>query len=59
LQLSFIDWAVVALYLAFNLGIGLYYKSRAGASMDEFFLSGHNIRREPMYLNELGCRIAG
>ena len=43
LQLSFIDWAVVALYFLFNLAIGLYYKSRAGKSMDEFFLSGRNI----------------
>ncbi len=43
MQLSFIDWAVVAAYFAFNLGIGLYYKSRAGASVDEFFLSGRNI----------------
>ena len=43
MQLSFIDWAVVALYFLFNLGIGLYYKSRAGKSMDEFFLSGRNI----------------
>ena len=43
LQLSFIDWAVVALYFLFNLSIGLYYKSRAGTSMDEFFLSGRNI----------------
>jgi solute:Na+ symporter, SSS family len=43
LQLSFIDWTVVALYFLFNLAIGLYYKSRAGKSMDEFFLSGRNI----------------
>jgi len=43
LQLSFIDWAVVALYFLFNLSIGLYYKSRAGKSVDEFFLSGRNI----------------
>ena len=43
MQLSFIDWAVVALYFLFNLGIGLYYKSRAGSSVDEFFLSGRNI----------------
>ena len=43
MQLTFIDWAVVALYFLFNLGIGLYYKSRAGTSMDEFFLSGRNI----------------
>ena len=34
---------MVALYFLFNLSIGLYYKSRAGKSMDEFFLSGRNI----------------
>ena len=43
MQLSPIDWAVVALYFLFNLGIGLYYKSRASKSVDEFFLSGRNI----------------
>ncbi len=43
MQLSPIDWAVVALYFLFNLGIGLYYKSRAGSSVNEFFLSGRNI----------------
>ena len=43
MQLSFIDWAVVAAYFLFNLGIGLYYKSRARTSVDEFFLSGRNI----------------
>ncbi len=43
MQLTFIDWAVVAAYFLFNLGIGLYYKSRAGSSVDEFFLSGRNI----------------
>jgi solute:Na+ symporter, SSS family len=34
---------VVALYFAFNIAIGFYYKSRAGSSVDEFFLSGRNI----------------
>jgi SSS family solute:Na+ symporter len=42
-QLSPVDWAVVGLYFLFNLGIGLYYKTRAGASVDEFFLSGRNV----------------
>src|ERR1041385_2951531 len=42
-QLTFADWAVVALYLLFNLGVGFYYKSRAQASVDEFFLSGRNV----------------
>ena len=43
MQLSPIDWAVVAAYFLFNLGIGLYYRRRAGKSVDEFFLSGRNI----------------
>jgi Na+/proline symporter len=34
---------LVGLYFLFNLGIGLYYKARAGSSIDEFFLSGRNI----------------
>jgi len=34
---------VVALYFAFNIGIGFYYKSRAGSSVNEFFLSGRNV----------------
>jgi SSS family solute:Na+ symporter len=41
--LTSVDWAVVALYFAFNLAIGFYYKSRAGSSVNEFFLSGRNV----------------
>src|SRR5450755_3710785 len=43
MQLTPVDWAVVALYFLFNLGIGFYYKSRAQSSVDEFFLSGRNV----------------
>jgi solute:Na+ symporter, SSS family len=42
-RLTFVDWAVVALYFAFNLAIGFYYKARAGSSVNEFFLSGRNV----------------
>jgi len=42
-QLTPLDWAVVALYFAFNLGVGLYYRARAKSSVDEFFLSGRNV----------------
>ncbi len=42
-QLTFVDWFVVALYFLFNIGIGLYYKARAGESTSEFFLGGRNI----------------
>ena len=34
---------MVALYFLFNLGIGLYYRSRAKTSVDEFFLSGRDV----------------
>src|ERR687892_378036 len=37
------DWFVVALYFALNIGIGFYYKARAGSSVNEFFLSGRNV----------------
>ncbi len=43
MQLTWIDWAVVALYFLFNIGIGLYYKARAGKNLSEFFLSGRNV----------------
>ncbi len=43
MQLTPIDWSVVALYFLFNLAIGFYYKARAGKSVSEFFLSGRNV----------------
>jgi len=43
MQLTTIDWLVVALYFALNIGIGFYYKARAGKSVSEFFLSGRNV----------------
>ncbi len=43
MQLTPLDWAVVALYFAFNLGVGLYYRARAESSVDEFFLSGRDV----------------
>ena len=43
MQLTPLDWAVVALYFAFNLGVGLYYRTRAKSSVDEFFLSGRDV----------------
>lgn len=43
MQLTALDWAVVALYFLFNLAIGWYYKARAGKSVSEFFLSGRDV----------------
>ena len=43
MQITRLDWAVVALYFLFNLAVGLYYRSRARSSVDEFFLSGRDV----------------
>jgi Na+/proline symporter len=42
-RLTALDWSIVALYFLFNLAIGFYYKTRAGKSVGEFFLSGRNV----------------
>src|SRR6266446_8633160 len=43
MKLTTLDWSIVAAYFLFNLGIGFYYKARAGKSTGEFFLSGRNV----------------
>jgi SSS family solute:Na+ symporter len=43
LRLTAVDWAIIAGYFLFNLAIGFYYKSKAGANVAEFFLSGRNV----------------
>ena len=43
MRLTIIDWLVIGAYFALNIGIGFYYKARAGQSTSEFFLSGRNV----------------
>ena len=38
MNLTVLDWTVIALYFLLNLGIGLYYARRASGSTSEFFL---------------------
>ncbi|MGH9558169.1 MAG: sodium:solute symporter family protein, partial [Bryobacteraceae bacterium] len=41
--LTWLDWTWIALYFVINAGVGLYYRSRASKSVDEFFVSGRNV----------------
>ncbi|KPJ56096.1 MAG: hypothetical protein AMJ42_05755 [Deltaproteobacteria bacterium DG_8] len=41
--LSFWDWLIVCLYLAFALGVGVYFSKRASSSTQEYFLSGRSL----------------
>ena len=43
MQLTALDWTVIAIYFALNLAIGFYYMKRASGNVGEFFLSGRNV----------------
>ncbi len=43
MQLATLDWAIVALYVVFALGVGLWLSRRASRDVDEFFLSGRKL----------------
>jgi Na+/proline symporter len=43
MQLSYLDLTIIILYLLLSLGIGFWYAKKAGATIQEFFLSGRNL----------------
>src|SRR5947209_11319964 len=43
MALTATDWIVIAVYLALNLLISLYYRRRSSGSTEEFFVSGRNV----------------
>jgi Na+/proline symporter len=43
MKLTHVDWLVVAGYFLINLLIGLYYRKKASASTDDFFVSGREV----------------
>ena len=40
MTLTAVDWTVIVLYFVLSVAIALLYSRRAGASADEYFLSG-------------------
>ena len=43
MNFSFFDWSAVVAYLAITLLLGLYFRSRSGKSVDDYFVSGRNV----------------
>ena len=43
MQLTPLDWAAIAAYFLANILIGLYYRSRATGSTEDYFVSGRNV----------------
>jgi SSS family solute:Na+ symporter len=38
-----LDWSAIVGYLAITLFLGLYFRSRSGKSVDDYFVSGRNV----------------
>lgn len=43
IALHWIDWLIVLSYIAFSLGVGIYFSKRAASSTEEYFLSGRSL----------------
>src|SRR3954470_10376323 len=43
MQLTSLDWIVIAVYFAVNLAIGFHYYRKASGSVGEFFISGRSV----------------
>ncbi len=43
LSLHWIDWTIILVYIAFSLGVGIYFSKRAKSSTEEYFLSGRTL----------------
>jgi SSS family solute:Na+ symporter len=43
MTLSLLDWSAIAAYLLITIILGLYFRSRSGKNMEEYFASGRNV----------------
>ncbi len=43
MSLSSLDWAILLGYIAFAVGVGLWFRRRASRNVDEYFLSGRTL----------------
>ncbi len=43
MNFTILDWSAIVLYLGITLALGLYFRSRSGKSVDDYFVSGRNV----------------
>src|SRR5579883_1303539 len=43
MNFTLLDWSAVVAYLGITLFLGLYFRSRSGKSVDDFFVSGRSV----------------
>jgi len=42
-SLHWIDWAIILSYIAFSLGVGIYFSKKAASNTEEYFLAGRSL----------------
>ncbi|HIB04202.1 MAG TPA: hypothetical protein EYO18_00510 [Candidatus Marinimicrobia bacterium] len=42
-SLHWIDWAIILSYIAFSLGVGIYFSKKAKCNTEEYFLAGRSL----------------
>ena len=42
-SLHWIDWAIILSYIAFSLGVGIYFSKKAKSNTEEYFLAGRSL----------------
>ena len=43
MELTLLDWAIIAGHLSLAVGIGFAFRKRAGRSMTDYFISGRSL----------------
>jgi SSS family solute:Na+ symporter len=43
MNFTLLDWSAIVAYLGITLILGLYFRSRSGKSVDDYFVSGRNV----------------
>src|SRR5258708_35907946 len=43
MNFTLLDWSAIVLYLGITLALGLYFRSRSGKSVEDYFVSGRNV----------------
>jgi Na+/proline symporter len=43
MNFTLLDWSAIVAYLGITLVLGLYFRSRSGKSVDDYFVSGRNV----------------
>src|SRR5437899_5845991 len=43
MNFTLLDWSAIVAYLGITLFLGLYFRSRTGKSVEDYFVSGRNV----------------